>query len=145
MGPLARVRAWWRGLFGDGDAGPDAGASSGHECAVCGTGVDDPEGQCPLCRSTDVVRAGTRDGESESGVDAEGESAAEPPGSRRVETGDDASVDRLRELRADGEVLARHADRWRSVDGGFRVETSDGTRTVDSRTEVVALLRAEAD
>lgn len=141
MGVLARLRAWWRRRFGSGDAGADAPA--GYECAVCGTGVDGPAGACPLCRSTDVVLVGTREGGSETDVDVEGEPARGGPGSRRVDTDDGASVDRLRELRADGEVLERHADRWRSVEGGFRVETSDGTRSVDSREEVVALLRAE--
>lgn len=136
MGVLARLRAWWRRFR----AGDPADAPAGYECAVCGTSVDEAGGSCPLCRSTDVVRAGA-DVDAESGD----ESATGSKTARRVAANDDGSVDRLRELREDGELLERYADRWQSVDGGFRVETSGGTRVVDSREEVVALLRAEAD
>lgn len=135
MGILARLRSWWR-RFRSGDA---AASPAGYECAVCGTAVDDADGSCPLCRSTDVVRAG-----ASTDADSGGESAAEANASRHVAASDDATVGRLRELREDGELLERYADRWQSVDGGFWVETSGGTRVVDSREEVVALLRAEA-
>lgn len=135
MGVLARLRAWWRRRFGS--SGADA--PSDHECAVCGTAVDDPDGPCPLCRSTDIVPAGAKS--NARGGDG---SAAKTEAGRRVVAGDDASVGRLRQLREDGELLERYADRWQSVDGGFRVETSGGTQVVDSREEVVALLRAEA-
>ena len=134
MGVLDRLRAWWR-RFRAGDAG----APAGYECVVCGTEVDDADGSCPLCRSTDVVRAGVS-----ADADSADETAAKGGPARRVAASDDASVGRLRELREDGELLERYADRWQSVDGGFRVETSGGTRVVDSREEVVALLRAEA-
>jgi uncharacterized Zn finger protein (UPF0148 family) len=135
MGLLDRLRAWWRRRFGSGSADEAADRAAGYECAVCGTPVEDPDGECPLCRSTDVVPAGSADG-----------AAADPSaGAReRVATADDGAVDRLEELREDGELLRRHADRWQPVDGGFRVETSDGTREVDSREEAAALLRAEA-
>jgi hypothetical protein len=134
MGLLDRLRAWCRRRFGSGRAAEDPHPASGYECAVCGTPVDDPGGECPLCRSTDVAPPGSTD-------DAE---AASPGGAReRVLAADDGAVDRLKELREDGELLQRYADRWQPVDGGFRVETSDGTREVDSREEAAALLRAE--
>ena len=136
MGLLDRLRAWWRRRFGGGSG--DAGAArAAHECAVCGTAVEDPAGECPLCRSTDVVPAGSAAGD--------GGDAAAAGARRRVETADEAAVDRLRELREDGELLQRHADRWEPVDGGFRVRTGNGTREVDSREEAAALLRAEED
>jgi hypothetical protein len=140
MGHLDRLRAWWRRKIAspDPDATAEAGSVSEYECAVCGTSVEGPDGECPLCRSTDVVPAG--------GSDGEGDRDDPPSGGRRhVSAGDDASVERLRDLRGDDEVLRRYADRWEQVDGGLRVETSDGTRVVDSREEAAALLRAEDD
>ena len=139
MGLLDRLRAWWARRFGSGSADAGADSAADYECAVCGTAVDDPEGECPLCRSTDLVPAG-------SGADAGGDGSG-PAGGRRERVAaadaDEEAVDRLRELREDGELLQRYADRWEALDGRFRVETSDGTREVDSREEVAALLRAE--
>lgn len=143
MGVFARLRAWWRrrawSRSGAPGAGPAGGGAADYECGLCGTGVDDPGGQCPLCRGTDVVPAG-----ADATPDADGETAGPATVERReAATADEESVERLRTLRAEGELLERYADRWRPVDGGFRVETGDGTRVVDSREEVVALLRAE--
>ena len=146
MGFLARLRAWWhRRAWSRSDAGAaGAGGPADYECAVCGTGVDDADGSCPLCRGTDVVPAGANvDDDRDADGGAEAESGAAAVDRRRVTPADEESVERLRRLRAEDELLERYADRWRPVDGGFRVETRDGTRVVDSRDEVVAMLRAE--
>jgi len=146
MGLLERLGSWWRrrgsGDGADTDASGPAGADEGaagaasaatHECAVCGTGVDAGASECPLCRSTDLVPAGAAFEASEPEVVDAGQRVA----------GDDGAVDRLRELRAEGELLQRYDDHWEAVDGDFRVETATGTRQVDSRAELVALLRAQ--
>jgi hypothetical protein len=132
MGLLDRLRAWWRAAIGTSSGEPGEPKPTGaFECAVCGTGVDDPEGPCPLCQSTDIVPSGEP-----------AESAADRPAATERRVADDAdSVEKLRELRADGEVLERHADCWRPVDGGFAVETPDDERVVDSRAAVIDLLR----
>lgn len=151
MSLLDRLRAWWRRLrerAGPASevAGTDRGADpeADYECAVCGTDVEVPEGSCPLCRSTDVVPAGATAGGDGSSGDGSFDAGEPPAGDRHVSLGEDGSVERLRDLRADGELLERYADRWQSVEGGFRVETEDGTRVVDSREEVAAVLRAAA-
>jgi hypothetical protein len=147
MALLDRLRAWWRRIRG-GAGGADATDARGkaeteYECAVCGTGVDDPEGPCPLCRATDVVPADSTGGTDGQPPADRGDRDDGPlAGDRHVAPGDDASVERLRDLRADGELLERYADRWEPVDGGFQVETENGTRVVDSREEVAAVLRA---
>jgi hypothetical protein len=142
MGVLDRIRAWWRRrAWSRSDAGPGGVGAADYVCTVCGTAVDGPEGPCPLCRGSDVVSAGAD--EAAAGPDADGTPTGTTPDERRVADDDGAPVERLRRLRADGELLERYADHWRPVDGGFRVETGDGTREVDSREEVVALLRAE--
>lgn len=140
MSLLGRLRAWWRETFGGGVATDDSAATAAaydYECAVCGTGVDGPEESCPLCQSTDVVRVGDESADSAD--------STEPSFGREqhVSPGDDESVERLRELRKQDELLERHADRWRQVDDGFVVETSDGERLVESREGVVEALRNE--
>jgi hypothetical protein len=84
---------------GEPGAGSRPGADSAYRCAVCGTGVDDPDADCPLCRSSDVrpaadVDAGAVD-ESPAGLDPERVRTA------RVRDGDDPA-DRLRRLRESG-------------------------------------------
>lgn len=171
MNLLDRLRGWWRSTFGGDDLEDAGGAGTyDYECTVCGTGVDGPDADCPLCRSSDVVATdrGTTSalsrrskrvppsaaGTGDSGRGDRGGPVGRAPGSARaadlesrpvrryVAAADDESVERLRELRDGGELLERHADRWEPHPGGFRVETPTGTRIVDSREEVVALLRA---
>lgn len=72
-----------------------------YECAVCGTAVDDPDDQCPLCRSTDVVAAGEATDEQEE-ASADDRLAGGATEARSSESPDDAA-DRLRELREEQE------------------------------------------
>ena len=143
MGLLDRLRRWWRGAFGSGSA-TDADEAAeppelAYRCGVCGTGVDDPEGTCPLCRSSDVVAVDeVADGTSPGSYRKAEESR--PLGERHVAEGDDESVDRLRELQAGAALLERHADRWRPTDEGFSVETPDGETEVASREALLAAL-----
>ena len=143
MGLLTRLRRWWRGTFGRGTAtnADEAAAVSpyAYRCGVCGTGVDDPEGTCPLCRSSDLVAVEEGADGTSSGSD-EDLQASRPLGERHVAEGDDESVDRLRELQAGTALLERHADRWRPTDGGFRVETPDGETEVASQEALVAAI-----
>ena len=148
MGVLALLRAWWRRRRWSRSDAPAAGGDgeepgADYECAVCGTGVADPEGPCPLCRGTDVVPAGAGPGTGADGDGGTAETAEARAVERRVAAGEDGSVERLRALREEGDLLERYADCWQPIEGGFRVETAHGTREVGSREEVVALLRAE--
>ena len=143
MGLLARLRRWWQGAFGGGTATDDGEAAEppefAYRCGVCGTGVEDLEETCPLCRSSDVVAVDEVGDRAASGSDEE----AEPShllGERHVSEGDDESVDRLRDLRSGAALLERHADRWRPTDDGFRVETPNGETEVASREALLATL-----
>lgn len=135
MSLLARVRSFLGGLFGrggeeadatetpaadaadsDATAAPEAPAE--YECSICGSPVADPAGPCPLCRSTDVVArddaATAEPSATASGLDPEGTTV-----SVSRSDGDEAAVDRLRELR---NQQARDAE---SGGGG---EAGDGDR-----------------
>lgn len=142
MALLDRLRSWWRSLVGgeqrEGDV-EDAEPSFEYRCAVCGTGVEGPDEQCPLCRSSDVVRADEAGGGS-SDTDPAADDAP-TMGERRSGTADDASVETLRAIREDGALLERHAERWTPDAEGFRVETPDGEVVVDSRDALVERLR----
>lgn len=179
MGLLDRLRAWLRSRIGGGETVAIEGAPTyDYVCGVCGTGVDDPDAECPLCRSSDLVADGAGPA-SVAPADERADVTVDPGGSTDVggsgrdrpgvdrRTGDgstdgatavdgafpgvvrrhaapsnDEAVERLRELRDDDALLERHADRWEPHAGGYRVETTAGTRIVDSREEVAALLRA---
>lgn len=120
---LDRLRTWWRRRVADGrsaDPAEDAGAAVDYECAVCGTVVEDPTGECPLCRSSEIVPAET---------------------ATKGDVG--GSIERPHTRQEDGTLLQRYNEYWQEAGGNYRVETSDGTRVVDSREEAAALLRAE--
>lgn len=76
-----------------GDDGDDAGDAPAFKCSVCGTGVADEDGECPLCHSTQVVP-----------VDAEGDAPTTVHGRTETAAGvDDDAVDRLGDLRRERE------------------------------------------
>lgn len=132
---LDRLRTWWRRRVADSrsaDRDEDAGAAVDYECAVCGTVVKDPAGECPLCRSSEIVPA-------ETATEGDATAATHRP------VGSDAggSIERPRTRQEDGMLLQRYNEYWQEAGGNYRVETSDGTRVVDSREEAAALLRAE--
>ncbi|MFB6154541.1 MAG: hypothetical protein ABEJ22_01515 [Haloferacaceae archaeon] len=136
MSLLSRIRAFFSSLFGGagergesageeaGDAAAGAGggattaeAEAAYRCSICGTPVDDPEGSCPLCRSTDVVPAGEIDaGErpDEGGPTLAGTAVSRPDT-------DEEAVNRLREIRRQAEAGDGGDD---GEAGGDRVETS---------------------
>lgn len=198
---LARLRRWLRARTGGSEptAAPGLEEANGpgtydYECTSCGTGVDHPDDDCPLCSSRDVVaadaapgravdparaptvgaaagrgtgpstsdawrhlgarptgRRGTRgpgEDSTDVGLDSEGRVTPLAPGAsavgavRQHATAGAGAVEERRPSGAERDLLARHADRWEPHRGGYRVETASGTRIVDSREEVVALLRA---
>lgn len=129
MGLLDWIRTWLGGLLGrDPEAEPtDDAVTAEYRCAVCGTEVGDPDGECPLCRSTEIV-AGNADPD-------DGGSASE----HTVEA-DPTTEAALRGV-LDGGPLEEHADRWERVDDGYRIERPEGgTERADSRAEARALL-----
>lgn len=75
--------------------GAAAESTAAYECAVCGTEVSDPEGTCPLCRSSDVVAAG------ETGQ--EGGGAPGNAKTTRSRDNPDEAAERLRKLREEQE------------------------------------------
>jgi hypothetical protein len=81
---------------GDGDAvtAVENAAAEAFVCSVCGTAVDDPAADCPLCRSTDVVPVGA--GETDDGTTRSGRTTV----SSTAE--EDDAVDRLRDVRDEG-------------------------------------------
>lgn len=95
---LGRGGADSAGADGDGDAtaaaGDAAAATTGYECAVCGTAVEGPTASCPLCSSGDVVPV---DGKHEDGDDGATADAG-PAEVREADATDDAAA-QLRELR----------------------------------------------
>ncbi|MFB6218788.1 MAG: hypothetical protein ABEH77_06365 [Halobacteriaceae archaeon] len=124
---LGRLRAWVRSLLGR-EPEPEQ-----YRCAVCGTAVEDPGGECPLCHSTDIV-AGDRS--SEDGSD--------PGGTRHAVAADPETEAALSEaLGGENDPLTRHEGKWERADSGrYRVEAPDGgVEGVDSRGEARALLR----
>jgi len=129
MGLFDGIRAWVRAALGreaDGDTA-DSETTAEYRCGVCGTEVEDPDGECPLCRSTEVVTGDADDGDdvsaTEHAVDA-----------------DPATEATLREVLEDG-PLDQHADRWERVEDGYRIERpGGGTERVDSRAEARAVL-----
>lgn len=202
---LVRLRRWLRARMGGSEpaAGPGFEGTSGpgtydYECTSCGTGVDHPDDDCPLCSSSAVVaadagpagaagaatggpagtpgaatgretgpstsgawrhlgarptgRRGTRrpaEDTADAGTEREGRATALAPGASAVgavrqhaAAGGAGAVEERHPSGAERDLLARHADRWEPHRGGYRVETASGTRIVDSREEVVALLRA---
>lgn len=129
MGLLDRLRGWLRGLLGrePRGSGDDGDGTPEYRCAVCGTAVEDPDGECPLCRSTDIVAG-------EAGSDGAG-SATE-----HAAAADPATETKLGDVLEEG-PLEQHADRWERVDGGYRIERPDGgIERVDSRGEARAVL-----
>lgn len=114
MSFLSRIRSYLSSLFGDtadespeptGEADEPAAdrdsavesapseSEPAYRCSICATPVEDPEGQCPLCRSSDVVPADAVDaGDDESGPNLSGTSVTRPDD-------DEDAVSRLRELR----------------------------------------------
>jgi hypothetical protein len=147
---LDRLRRWLGSLFGtdtdgaEADAGvvepsDDSGETADYHCAVCGTPVGDPDGECSLCHSTDVVPAddATTASAAESGLDAG--SATE-----HSVAADTEAEQRLADLLAgDGDPMEVHAERWERADDGdgYRVERPDGgTERVADETELRAVL-----
>ncbi|WP_248896990.1 hypothetical protein [Haloplanus halobius] len=72
--------------------GAETASDAAFVCSVCGTAVDDPDATCPLCHSSDVVPAGERD-----------DDAPSVRGRTAVSNADDDAVDRLRDVRGNGE------------------------------------------
>lgn len=142
MGTLDRLRTWIGDLLGRGSAddpavdepasgGGPGGAAADYECAVCGTPVEEPAGECPLCHSTETVAAGADPGEAETAGSATEHTAAADPTTEAT----------LRETLGE-DPLDRHAGKWERLDdGGYRVERPDGgVERTDSRAGARALL-----
>lgn len=141
MGVLDRLARAIRRLLGKGDSDADAGGGSAdsgegaaeYRCSVCGTPVADPDGECPLCRSTDVVPA---DGDGENG-EPEAGSGGSP---RETALAEDAAPT-VGDVLSGRDLLAAHEDRWHREDGGYRVSLPDGgMERAASKDEVRTLL-----
>lgn len=143
MGVLERLRGWWRSVTGDdGDVETtvEGTGTYDYECSVCGTGVDEPDADCPLCRSSDVVAADARPPSATStggstrgpdGVSVGGEFS--PPGTgvgrdgRRTEDPPTAEFGRRRPVRrsvapADDAAVERLRELRGAGDGGELLE-----------------------
>lgn len=128
MGPFDRFTTWLRGLLGrEPAAGPEPTAE--YRCVVCTTAVEDPDGECPLCHSTELLAADAAELDDVSGATE-----------RTVET-DPEIESALRETLGE-DPLEAHADRWERRDGGYRVEGPDGgVERPATRAELRATLR----
>lgn len=134
MWGLTRVIRWVKSLLGAEPVEPTPPEAEGYACAVCGTPVEGPDEECPLCRSSDIVPAGD-DGETDAGADGlHGGGPAEVTGG--------ASGPTITEvLGAEGDLLSAYADYWEADGNRYRVALPDGSETyVESKDDVRAVL-----
>ena len=97
----------------------DTDSSNRETCGVCGTPFGPGDQQCPLCYSTEMAS----------------------PEARSPDVDADSTGNTTREVTEVGKLLAEYTDRWRPTDDGFRVQTPEGQKTVDSPEELAFVLR----